>query len=189
MIPPILIKIRMERPPEVAVRRWNEITRAGHEEEGRHWHQKMLPEHFKPYAKFKYRHRRRTRKYLDRKLKLAQAGKVLEGGQIDNVAKGAMRRAIQSTGVVRAFPSRVSIKMIGPRYMTFRSIADLDEETKKKIRAGRVGKGKFSGDQPDKPKELLTVTAPEEKKLAEVLGGSVERQLRELREPREQTFQ
>lgn len=151
-----------QRPPEASIRAWRGITRAAYEEAGAHWHREILPRHFTPDAKGRYRHQERTRKYLIRKLRLASIGKVEGGGLIDNVFTGQMRRLLLGVGVVRAFPSRFSITMPGPRYVAMKP---------------------FKSNQPNKAAEIITVTPDEDREISQIVGRSVTAGLARLREP------
>lgn len=111
------------------------------------WHRSMLKHHFTKSAKYTYKHKARTAKYQRRKIKLAERGKVEMGGQVDNVFSGTLMRNLQSYGSVRAFPSRVTLTMFGPRYVA----------------------ANFKMNQPNKPKEITTTTPSEETRMARAI--------------------
>lgn len=160
----ILIRMKETRPADIGRDPWRIIMRRAHQLMGEHWHQQFLPDHFTPQAKFRYRHQLRTRGYLKRKPSLPD---VIMGGQVDNVVTGYMMEQLKSSKAIRAYPSRVTIKMHGPRYVTMRSW---------KIR------------QPNKAKEIATVTADQKKTLAGVLKQSVIDQIAAYRAPRTTTI-
>lgn len=142
-------KIMQKRPFGVPRDRWRIIKRGGMTEVARTWHSDMLPDHFTTEAKRKYRHRDRSKPYRERKKKLAMRGKVQGGGVIDNVFTGRSRDSlINNVGIIRAFENRVTVKMQGPDYLKFN------------FRASR--------NQPNKPREITTVTEAERKQLAKV---------------------
>ena len=61
------IRILETRPPEVTYRRWREIRHGAFRVMGMHWHQHMLPDHFKPNAQQVYHYEFRTKEYERRK--------------------------------------------------------------------------------------------------------------------------
>lgn len=139
----------------------NRIFKEGHEAAGRFWHEELLPEHFKPNARFRYGHKRRTRRYLAKKRALAKRGIVERGGEVDNVYTGLMEDTLTSIAVVKPFPKRVTIKMQGPRYITMRP---------------------FTSNQPDKAAELTKTTRPEERRIGKVMDKTITEEFNGLRE-------
>lgn len=160
---PVQITMIEERPPDVAKRAFREMTRAGHQAQGKLWHSKHLPDHFRPGAAERYRHKPRTQKYLEQKRKLANRRKVRRGGKMDNVFTGHLEQMMRTAAEVRAFPTRVSITMTGPRYITMRP---------------------YKSNQPDKAKELTTVTHAQERELARIMDRVVTEELKTYRSPR-----
>ncbi len=161
---PLKIRTKDDCPPEVPLRRWNEVMRTAHAAVGRQWHQEMLPRHFTPEAKAKYGHKPRTAKYLKAKQRLARLGKAILGGIVDNVLTGNMMRLLQLPSVLRASPKRVSIAMVGPRYL---SMIPRNPE------------------RPNKAQEILRVTPDEEAILDATFDREFTIGLAALREPRE----
>lgn len=117
---PARITITEQRPPDVARRRFGEMTRVANRAAVLVWHSQHLPRHFEPNAHYRYRHKARTAKYLKRKSKLAAAGLVERGGRVDNVYSGTLERMVRAWAQVRAFPSRATVTMSGPRYVTMK---------------------------------------------------------------------
>jgi len=120
----------------------------------------MLPDHFKKSTQGKYGYAKRSPKYLARKKKRwasrrpLKNGQYIEGsGETDNVLTGDMRDMLTRSNIVRAFPTRVSVNMEGPRYMTMRV---------------------YKANQPDKLKEISTTTQQERELLAKVMDRSLE---------------
>lgn len=137
-----------ERPLDVALRAWRrDILKPMHQDIGDYWHDKIFPRHFKPGAAQKYKHAGRTQGYLEKKEKLARRGVVKRvSGQLqDNVFTGRMRADLQRSRIVRGYPTRTTVTMMGPRYVTMRV---------------------HKSNQPDKARELTTVTSDEETELA-----------------------
>ncbi|HEY1600452.1 MAG TPA: hypothetical protein VGG64_12670 [Pirellulales bacterium] len=155
--------MREERPPEASARAWDGICRDANAGMGELWHREMLAPHFTPAAKGIYHHQPRTGPYLRRKLQLASRGLALEGGIVDNLLTGLMRSALEAGGMVRAYPSRVTIGMVGPRYCTMRP---------------------YKSGQPDKAAEILAITDSEEKRLAKRGEELIAEKLNALKEPK-----
>jgi hypothetical protein len=156
---PIHITVRFSKPPDVSIRQWNEAMREAHAVQGRHWHETMLPRHFSLEARDRYGYQPRGKTYQFYK-ELAARGKgpfqhqgpVLEQGKMDLVFSGLLRRTMLDPARIRAFPSRVTVTMIGPRYITMRP---------------------FKTRQPDKAAEVTAVTPDEQRELDQVLEKEV----------------
>lgn len=158
-IVPWAMSVTFNKPPEVSIRAWRNGMREAWRTVGQHWQQQLLPRHFRRGAAATYNHKPRTAEYLRRK-KLAGRGTgplakfarrlgmaVKYGGEVDNVLTGRMEEALRLPARIIAFPTRVTIRMIGPRYMTFNP---------------RVG-----GSQPNKPAELTRLTTEEREDLSQ----------------------
>ena len=165
---PIRIRMVEDRPPEVAKRRWREIHRAAYLDMGEYWHANFLPRHFEPDAAREYGYKRRSSAYKKRKRNAARRNpaKYKKGGDVDLVYTGELEELLESFVTVRAFPTRTTVTMRGPRYVTLRP---------------NVSKG---SPQPDKHAELTAVTRGEVRELVAILDRGVTRGLNELREPR-----
>jgi len=111
------------------------ILREVHADIGEHWHQKYLPWHFEPFAKQKYKHRKRSFKYSKRKRKLAAKGVVKKGGTVDNVFSGQTERNLENLAVIRPTARRVTVVMTGPRYITSRMEDEVTAVTPAESRA------------------------------------------------------
>lgn len=188
------VKITESRPRDIPRDVWRHILRRAHQEVGDVWHKEILPEHFKPGARAKYRHRLRRLRYDRRKSqRIGRAWApsnpvVVEGPQpTDNILSGAMQRELKRQRTVRAFPTRVTVTMFGPRYMTMRAFTG---DAARAVQEGwTYGRGRefskrYSGNQPDKRKEITTVTIAERRRLAAVLEKSVADQLAAYRAPK-----
>jgi len=150
---PLRILTKITRPPGVSARRHREWMRAAFFAQGNHWQQQILPSRF--VAGTSYPRKKRTEKYLRQKLNAARRGKAILGGLVDNVYTGFLRDKLTAPASIRAFPTRVTVRMVGPRY---------------------IGMRVYQSNQPDKAKELLWVSAAEQKKLREVLRDEYKRQ-------------
>lgn len=161
----IVFHVTHEENGWISKRGLNNAMRKGHDQAGKFWHRTLLPLHFTKRAKFKYGHRPRQRAYVKRKEALARkglpfrrGGQPIQGdGRIDNVLTGFMRDALTGIGIVRAFPTRTSINMTGPRYITMRP---------------------YKSNQPDKAREILRVTDQEEQRIAGVFDTAMTRELK-----------
>lgn len=159
---PIRVMMFEERPPEATVRQWRDLLKASHADMGQHWHQKMLPRHFEPGARERYGYKPRTRKYAIRKNRDYTRGKATAASNVDLVYTGFLRRSLSTVATIRAFPTRVTIQMTGPRYVTMRV---------------------HNSNQPDKAAEVTAVTRDEADELSALLAEGVTRRLDALRAP------
>lgn len=148
---PITIEVKT-RPPEVSKRAWSAATKAGFAAAGKLWHRVMLPQHFKPGAGMKYGYRPRSTKYLEAKLRAGKSGRAVDGGRSPLVYTGLMRDLLTNHPIYRAYPTRVTVRMPGPRY---------------------VGMRVFKANQPNKAAELTKVTPGEKRDLAAVIKRTI----------------
>ena len=142
----IIMHMRMQKGLLLTVRQFRDVCRGANLAVGRHWQRFMLKRHFDPDARSRYHYQVRTEKYM-------KAKKNSGHGTVDLVYSGRSREYLQSTSAVRAFPTRVTITMIGPQY--FRPMPG-------------VGKKKM----PDLQAELLAVTDDEREELIRVFEES-----------------
>lgn len=84
------------------------------------WQSVYLPRHFKRGNQKRYRLRRRSRRYLKRKRAMATRGVVKKGGRVALVFRGIAERLFSSRHAIRAYPTRATIVMHGPRYVAMR---------------------------------------------------------------------
>jgi hypothetical protein len=162
---PLRITTKFTKPPEASVRQWRACMKEAFEEQGRVWHSEFLPRHFEPYAAAKYGYQDRGKKYQQYKELAARGlgpyryqGPVLEGGKVALVFTGLLKRTMIEPARIRAFPTRVTIRMIGPRYITMKP---------------------YKTRQPDKAAEITTVLPAEQRKLDKVLGDEVHKRFAE----------
>lgn len=160
---PTRILITEERPADVSARAFREMLRAANAKAGHLWHRDALPNHFSPQAHYRYRHKTRSQKWLKRKLKLAAAGRAERGGRVDNVYTGTLERMVRSWAQVRAFPTRATVTMIGPRYVTMKP---------------------RSASRPHIAAELTTVSRDESESMAFVAEMTLGRELDQFRATR-----
>ncbi len=99
----------------------NDIYRGTYYAIGQRWQTKWLPRHFTRRARHIYKYRQRTTKWMQRKKREAKrSSKIKKGGRVDLVYTGLAEQLFERRHAVRAFPTRVSINMHGPRYITMR---------------------------------------------------------------------
>lgn len=120
MIPIKVVTIH-DAHPDLVRRELHEVTRMAHYAMGRVWAEDLLPEHFDPNAASVFGYAPRTAKHNKRKQALAAIGQAEDGGLSPLVVSGDMRRALlRAKHMIRAFPSRVTIDLVGPNYWRYR---------------------------------------------------------------------
>jgi hypothetical protein len=152
-----------DRPEWMTIREHRRIRTAANAAAGRYWHQYFLPKHWLPSAHFVYQHRPRSRKWRDKKKRMARftAGIVdPRAGNTDNIYTGQMAKAAQRNATLAAYPTRCTITMIGPTYMVMRP---------------------YKANQPDKGAEATRVTPAEGRKIEEVNAEHYERAMNRLK--------
>lgn len=160
----ILLKAKLteKRPIDVVRDAWREITRGAYRAVGLHWVKTYLKGHFDVGAGQKYNYQFRGKQYRQRKDRAFAAGRpiqkggapVIAGSDRPNVLTGYMMREMMRNVIVRGFPSRATVIMLGPKYLSTRF-------HKKR--------------QPDKPAEITKVREDERRDCGRVL----ERELKE----------
>lgn len=79
---------------------------------GEKWLEEYLPLHFRADARERYGYAERTVKYKRYKMKKT-------GGRTDLVYTGLLKRSLLNFSQrINAYPTRVTIKLIGPKYLT-----------------------------------------------------------------------
>jgi hypothetical protein len=157
MVVPILIDV-VEKPADagISARAWAKALKSAHLAAGRFWQRELLLRHFKPGAKGRYQYQPRARAYIIEKLRLAKVGRVEEGGQVDLVFSGTLRQFMQETGRINAYPTRVTIRMDGPRY---------------------IGMVPRNTRQPNKAQEILSITDDERASIREVFQEAFDEEI------------
>lgn len=184
----IHIKITTSDKDFVSVREYKKAMVEVHDAMGKKWHADMLPRHFHRGARQQYGHKPRSKGYIEKKRRMAarrqqirgvdgQGGYVQRGGEVDNVFSGNLEKMLKRVSTIRAFPSRVTVNMTGPRYVTMRAFQGNRSEAVAK--GWKYGKGKAisltAGQQPDKIKELTATTEQERRELAEIADKTLQR--------------
>jgi hypothetical protein len=174
----VKIKLMETRPADVARDAWREIQKAGMVTVAEYWFKEMLPRHFTPQAKYIYNHKPRSKVHIERKKKWATYGNAIMGGVVDNVMTGKMMQALTTRSVIRGFPTRATIYLYGPPYLTIK----FNRSTKK-----RDGSDNKPSQQPDKPREIFTKTPQELVELRQVLRRYISDRLTKYRSSRKTT--
>lgn len=151
---PVIVRTQIAQPPGLSQRKARAFLREAHRAMGETWQKDVLPPRFMPGAR--YPHKPRSRKYLAYKKKLADRGIAIFGGQVINVLTGRMMLKILAGGMIRAFPTRVSITKSGTRYIDMRV---------------------WKANQPDKWNELAALKRSEANLLSRTFRDAYQRQI------------
>lgn len=112
-----LLKVEVNSDLELTVRSTRAALKRTFYLVGLFWQRNFLKKHFTTSAPSIYGYRPRTPKTLARKRQLAARGLVESGGHIALVHSGVLRRALTHfTHRQDAYPTRVTIHLIGPSY-------------------------------------------------------------------------
>jgi len=114
----ILMGCKIRVKPSIGVKRLNQITKKAFSDVGAYWHDRQLLDAFAPGAAYRHQHQPRSRKWQQKKIRLAAVGHCAEGGTRDLVFSGMTRRSVQEYATIRAFPRRATVNMVGPRYIS-----------------------------------------------------------------------
>jgi hypothetical protein len=118
-----------EEHPDLSRRKLNEVMRSSMRAMGEKWAIDLLPEHFLPSAFGAFGYQTRKPKYLKIKDKEFRIGaidkrtgrRVIAGADTPLVRTGYLReKLLLSRNMIRAYPSRVVIPLVGPAYFTLR---------------------------------------------------------------------
>ena len=135
-------------------RKFARCAKEAYAEMGSLWHAEILPLHFAPGAKHRYGYAPRSQKYRRRRKVRGVAGDT------DVVFTGDMRKQMQQFATIRSFPTRATVNVQAPTYMTLKP-------------------NTFAGsNQPDKFKELSGLTGADYKQLETKLQTTIERAMK-----------
>lgn len=129
---------------DIARTRWREIMRGAYQAASQAWHKDFLPLHFKAFSRFRYGYQRRTPRWQQRK-KRDKRAKL--GGAVDLVFTGVLLDLVTNHWWIRAQPTRATLKMVGPRYVT----------------------ANYRAHRPHLSNEVTAVTPDEERALGDVM--------------------
>lgn len=158
---PVIIRTQIAQPPGLSQRKARAFLREAHRAMGETWQKDVLPQRFMPGAR--YPHRPRSAKYLKQKENAARRGVAIFGGTVVNVYTGRMMLKLLAGGMVRAFPTRVSITKSGTRYIDMRVYST---------------NARGMTTQPDKWNELATLKRSENKLLSRSFRDTYEKQVK-----------
>lgn len=153
----IPIRTRVERDHRLRISEWRDITKVAWEAAGELWHEEILPLHFEVSAYSEYRYKRRESRYEERKFKRWGHRKPLTW-------TGDLQRRVTRIRDVRVVGDNsrrrgaARVVLYGPRYL-FAYRKDLN--------------------QPDKARELRTVSRTDASKLARRLDQVITAELGE----------
>lgn len=114
------IIIQQERPPDIGARRFSDFSKAGMTVAGRLWETRFVRRHFRAGAASRYGYKTRSPGYLRKKKGLAAKGKVKKGGAAPLVFTGLLEEQMTRRGILRAFPTRITIRKPAGPYVTTR---------------------------------------------------------------------
>lgn len=146
----------IEAPPILSQRELHEAMRESHRAVGQNWQRTMLPHHFQAARQDKYNYRTRNPVYLLIKRRAARRGKVRKRGQALLSYSGLMEHLLTRPQRVRAFPTRATLMMHGPRY---------------------VGMRPMKGNRPNLGEEATRVTPDEQQTLTRVFDDTLTKQI------------
>jgi hypothetical protein len=119
----------------VTIRAQRQIGKAAHLAVGQQWDAEFKMRHFEPGAAQRYGYKARSAKYLARKERASKATWRVKGTRDqDLVYSGQTMQTVKNTQRPRPFPSRVTIDMPTPSYVSmrpdprFRDAPNLGEE-------------------------------------------------------------
>ena len=104
----------------MTVREYTDLRKRTWVAVGVYWAKTMLPRHFRKNARSRYGYQHRSRDYQESKKDKAQRGKAEKGGVVDLVLSGNLEQRIKDHVLIRPYPSRLTLTMFGPRYLTMR---------------------------------------------------------------------
>lgn len=174
----IWFQILETRPPDVVIRAWRTIRKSVMIHMGTMWHKTMLPEHFKPNARYVYKYRWRSKKWQENKQKAADKGTIGVGINLRRVDPRAATDSLTLTGTLRdnvtrvakiqAFETRFKLVMPGTSY------------TPSRPKPGNPG--------PHLAAEVTTLLQREKKALAKSGEKLARQMLNDYREQRQTTI-
>ncbi len=165
MVIPVRVEISGDAP-YLPVRSQRAVLKGAYHFIGETWLEDYLPLHFKPFAARRYGYAKRTERTKEKKKRLAERGRVEDGGRQPLVWSGLLRRSLlEHHHTVRAYPSRATAKLIGPSYLSIR----------------------YKSGRPNIGREILATTTDERRKLEEAGGRRLEHLIRQDIERRTST--
>lgn len=121
---PVLLQFNLKLPAwflkqvGVSTRAWKEVCREAMADVGKLWFENYLKLHFREGAAGRYGYQPRSAKYLTSKIRAAKKGKALAGGVVPLLYHGDLREDVQGYVYVKAYPTRATVRMHGPKYLS-----------------------------------------------------------------------
>lgn len=116
---PYFIDITSDPDIPTLAKRMPQVMRFAMQQTAAHWHRDMLPRHFEPKAQRKYRYQPRRRSYQNRKKAFAKEdSRIKKGGRAPVVYSGLTESLAEGHAVIRAYPTRVRLRMASPKWVT-----------------------------------------------------------------------
>lgn len=119
----LIFTVRLTAKNFPSVRSFRKANKAAFSVMGQYWYDHFLPLHFRREARTKYNYQARGTKYERRKKALGKssyAKRPKYGGEVDEVWSGTLEQNLKSYVNVKAYPTRATVNMTGPRYVTMR---------------------------------------------------------------------
>lgn len=115
----IRFALTLEKPLDITVRGWREILKTAWRAVGDYWEEHFKMRHFGPDAPGRYGYKYRSVNYLRKKWRYGALfpWSIHDSGQTLLVYHGKLRAAVRPRHAPRAFPSRVTVEIPGPRYL------------------------------------------------------------------------
>lgn len=154
----IAIEVKMTQNPALLSKRaLREAMKRSFAAAGEYWMEHYRPKHFSS-QQTRYRYKPRKQRYLDRKQRDAKrpGTKIEDGGTRLLVYSGLTRRSMLTYHPVRAYPTRLSIRMPGPRY---------------------VGMRPYKSGRPNLGEEITQVTPDEKRQLMAVFERALQKEI------------
>lgn len=158
-----------DRPPDVGIRKFREISRDGMAEVGNLYETAFKMRHFEEGASSRYGYRPRTEGHKKKKARAVarRSFKISPDANRDLIMSGALRRAVGMRHVARAYPTRVTVTMPTPSYAQMKP---------------------KRGNMPNLGAEITAVTGDEYAQMQKVYHDSVEHDLNHFRATRKRTI-
>jgi hypothetical protein len=112
---PITIQTIQTRPVGFTIRLWRSTLKESMTELGLYWWRTYAPMHFKQDAAGRYGYKPRSEKYLRSGWKRGKPPLFLTGE--------TFKRVVQTTPMIRAYPTRATLDFRTPRYVNMRPMA------------------------------------------------------------------
>lgn len=152
---PVLIRATITHDGEMSARAHNRVMKGVMGDVGEHWNKHIKGRHFRSGAATKYGYKPRTNAWMRRKLRSPIAA---SDARLPLVFTGTLKRQVLRSRNVKAFPTRATVEMQVPQYVT--------------SRPNPTGRGR---NRPNMGQEITAITPDEIHELDIVAEKSYER--------------